>query len=283
MKISHQKTTQWKRSRFIDRRLDALTETVSLSLLEQETIDMSITSVVNGVVTNRFKNGILADSFNTLLNADIIDAEFLSSIDKSRRIIAPAVEQFPVDLKIDPASASNTRITFDDVVTLTDSGSNLPVIDQPYATAFRNCVSNFYDFRGQVAIDPPFSSGYDVINNPAINLEIDIAGPMLDLVDNLQEIMPLTREDVISEVRTGTNRPRRRVIMGEFEQTVANTSLTSSISSATQQVGNFITDINMKPYLRRQRVKVAVTGLRPNTQHHFFFDGKECRSICGTR
>ena len=259
---------------FIDKRLDELTEIVSLSLLEQETIDMSITSVVNGVVTNRFKNGILADSFGTLLNADVIDAEFLSSIDKSRRIIAPAVEQFPVDLKIDPASASNTRITFDDVVTLADSGSNLPVIDQPYATAFRNCVSNFYDFRGQVAIDPPFSSGYDVINNPAINLEIDIAGPMLDLVDNLQEIIPLTREDVISEVRTGTNRPRRRVIMGEFEQTVANTSLTSSISSATQQVGNFITDINMKPYLRRQRVKVAVTGLRPNTEHHFFFDGK---------
>ena len=196
---------------FIDRRLDALTESVALSLLEQRTADMAITTVSDtGVVLDRFKNGILTDSFSGLLNADISDGEFLASIDKTRTIIAPGVKQFPIDLKIDPTSASNTRITFTDVVTLADSGSTSTVIDQPYATAFRNCVSNFYDFRGQVVIYPPFSSGYDVIQNPAVNIEIDIAGPMSDLVNNMQEINPLTREEMISETRTGTNRPQTK-------------------------------------------------------------------------
>ena len=261
---------------FIDRRLDALTDTVALSLLEQRTADMAITTVSDtGVVLDRFKNGILTDSFSGLLNADISDGEFLASIDKTRTIIAPGVKQFPIDLKIDPTSASNTRITFTDVVTLADSGSTSTVIDQPYATAFRNCVSNFYDFRGQVVIYPPFSSGYDVIQNPAVNIEIDIAGPMSDLVNNMQEINPLTREEMISETRTGTNRPRRRVIMGEFDQTWEETSLTSTTSSSTQAVGNFVTDINMQPYLRSEKIQIVATGLRPNTQHHFFFDGKD--------
>jgi len=261
---------------FIDRRLDALTESVALSLLEQRTADMAITTVSDtGVVLDRFKNGILTDSFSGLLNADISDGEFLASIDKTRTIIAPGVKQFPIDLKIDPTSASNTRITFTDVVTLADSGSTSTVIDQPYATAFRNCVSNFYDFRGQVVIYPPFSSGYDVIQNPAVNIEIDIAGPMSDLVNNMQEINPLTREEMISETRTGTNRPQTNVIMGEFEQTWEETRLTSTTSSSTQAVGNFVTDINMQPYLRSEKIQIVATGLRPNTQHHFFFDGKD--------
>ena len=262
---------------FIDKRLDALTESVALSLLEQETVDLSITSTdpSTGVVTDRFKNGILADSFYDLLSADVIDAEFLASIDKTRTIIAPGVKQFPVDLKVDPASANNSRITFSDVVTLADSGSTSKVIDQPYATAFRNCVSNFYSFRGQCVINPPFSSGYDVIKNPAVNIEVDIASSMLDLVDNIQEIVPLTSEEMVSERRTGTNRPRRRVIMGEFEQTWEEKTLSSTVTSSTQEVGNFITDINMQPYLRREKIQIVVTGLRPNTEHFFFFDGKD--------
>lgn len=255
----------------LDKRLDALTESVSLSMLEQETARLSIT---DGSGNDRFKNGILADSFSSLDRADIIDSEFLASIDKGRTVAAPAVKQFPVDLRVDDSSATNTRITFGDVVTLADSGSTKAVISQPFATAFRNCVSNFYDFRGQVAIHPPFSSGYDVIQNPEIDIEIDIAGPMLDLVDNLQEFVPLTTEE-FSEIRTAVSRPRRRVIMGHFTQTTTETSLESNVSTNTQGVGNFITDINMKPYLRSQRIQVVATGLRPNTQHHFFFAGKD--------
>lgn len=252
----------------INSKIDSLIDIVSLSLLENETSNIDIRDA-NG--NNRFKNGILADSMKDLNIADIRDPEFRAAIDKGRTVATPAVTQFPVDLKF----GSGVGVTeHKDIVTLAGTGSFYPVIEQKYATSFRNCVSNFYSYDGKAIIDPPFSSGYDVVKNPEVNIEIDIAGPMLDLVDNLQEIMPLTSEELISEERTGTTRPRRRVIMGQFNQTIEEKSLESSQSSLNQAVGNFVTDVNMKPYLRRQEVKVLVTGLRPNTRHYFFFDQK---------
>jgi hypothetical protein len=252
----------------INSKIDSLIDIVSLSLLENETSNIDIRDA-NG--RNRFKNGILADSMRDLNIADIRDPEFRAAIDKGRTTATPAVNQFPVDLKF----GSGVGVTeHKDIVTLAGTGTFYPVIEQKYATSFRNCVSNFYSYDGKAIIDPPFSSGYDVVKNPEVNIEIDIAGPMLDLVDNLQEIMPLTSEELLSEERVGTTRPRRRVIMGQFEQTIEERSLESSQSSLNQAVGNFVTDVNMKPYLRRQEVKVLVTGLRPNTRHYFFFDQK---------
>ena len=257
----------------IEQKVDGLIDVVSLSLLEQDTASLEIR---DGSGANRFKNGILADSIKDLNIADIRDPEFRAAIDKGRTVVTPAVKQFPVDLKV--GSQTGANVAFPDVATIADTGTKVSIITQPYATNFRNCVSNFYSYEGKAIIDPPFNSGYDVTQNPAVNLEIDISGPMLDLVDNLQEIMPLTTEEFLGEVRTGTTRPRRRVIMGQFNQTFEQSSLTSSMSEFNQQVGNFITDINMKPYLRRQEVKILVTGLRPNTRHYFFFDQKSVDS-----
>jgi len=255
----------------IQNKIDSLVDIVSLSLLEQKTSSLLITDE-NG--NDRFKNGILADSIKDLSIADIRDPEFIAAIDKGRTVATPLVNQFPLDLKVSSSGSSGVNVSFPDLVTVADTGTKVSVISQPYATTFRNCVSNFYSYKGKTVIDPPFNSGYDVIKNPEVNIEIDIAGPMLDLVDNIQQIMPLTSETLLEEERIGTTRPRRRVIMGQFNQTIEEKSLSSSTSSLNQAVGNFITDINMKPYLRRQKINILATGLRPNTRHYFFFDEK---------
>ncbi len=254
----------------IEKRIDSLVDIVSLSLLEAETNSMLIPDE-NGA--DRFKNGILADAFANVQLADILDPEFKSSLDRGRTVVTPSVKQFPVDLKA--STGDGVQLSFPDVVTMAKTGTNVNVINQPYATSFRNCVSNFYDFRGRTIIDPPFDSGYDVIKNPEVNLEIDIEGPMLDLLDNIQEIMPITSEELLSEERISTQRTRRgrrRVRTGTFLQDIETKSLTSSSSQLNQAVGNFVTDVNMKPYLRRKEIKILITGLRPSTRHYFFFD-----------
>jgi hypothetical protein len=45
--------------------------------------------------------------------------------------------------------------------------------------------------------------------------------------------------------------------------------------STSKSVGDFITDIRFLPYLRSKVVKVHITGLKPDTRHYFFFDGKD--------
>ena len=250
----------------IEQKIDRLTDLVSLSLLETQTKSLFIPG---GDGLDRFKNGILVDSFKTLAVGDVADPEFGAAVDKSRTVATPSVTQFPVDLKVDSSTGANV---YQDVVTLADTGSRVTVIDQPFATNFRNCVSNFYNYAGKASIDPPFDAGYDVIQNPAINLEIDIATPLLDLVDNLQEVLPLTREQVNSitgaVVRNGNL----------FSQTTTTTTTTTDLvagdsQTTTSAVGNFVTDVTMSPYIQSREVKILVTGLRPNTRHYFFLDG----------
>ena len=253
----------------IEQKIDRLTDLVSLSLLETQTKSLFIPDA-NGL--DRFKNGILVDSFKTLAVGDVADPDFGAAIDKSRTVATPSVTQFPVDLKVDSSTGANV---YQDVVTLADTGSRVTVIDQPFATNFRNCVSNFYNYAGKASIDPPFDAGYDVIQNPAVNLEIDIATPLLDLVDNLQEFIPLTREQV-STISNGITRVRNNGILNT--ETGTTTTTTTSLVAGetvtnTSSVGNFVTDVTMSPYIQSREVKILVTGLRPNTRHYFFLDG----------
>jgi len=82
----------------IERKIDSLVNIVSLSMLEQSTNDLLITDASGA---NRFKNGILADSFKDLNLAEISDSAFKATLDKGRTVVSPSVTQFPLDLKVD--------------------------------------------------------------------------------------------------------------------------------------------------------------------------------------
>lgn len=257
----------------IERRLNALTENVSLSLLEYKTKDVFIPDAQG---LNRFKNGIMVDPFVDFNAIDMRDPEVKLGIDQSYHVATPALKQFPIDFK--RSSGSGAELGFSEYVSLGTSGSNITIIDQPYATNVRNCVSNFYRYSGKGYINPQFSADYDVVTNPDLTFDIDIATPILDLVDNLQEFIPLTRTDVVDTIVgpettawEGNSLIGTTVTTEFFEQS----SLASSTSTSTQSVGEFVTDLRFKPYMRSRPIKVLITGLRPNTRHHFFFGGKD--------
>lgn len=254
----------------IDKQVDRLTEVVSLSLLESATNSLTITDS-NG--NNRFKNGILVDSFKNVDVADIIDPDYKAAIDKSYRVATPSISQFPIDL--DVAATGNVSIQrWEDITTLAETGTYVQMLKQPFATNYRNAVSNFYNYKGKALIHPEFDSGYDVIQNPAINIDIDLATPLLDLVDNLQEFVPLTRSSSSTVVTgsTATGVAGGTVISTTTATTTNTTALTSEVTTSTETVGNFVTDVQFRPFIERRLVQVLATGLRPNTVHHIFFD-----------
>jgi len=254
----------------IDRRVQTLTEIVALTVAEMSANDLIITDA-NGA--DRFKNGILADTFNNLKLADIVDPDFKASIDRENAKVSPSVKQFPIDLKI---GTGHTGSIHPSTASLATDGSIVSIIEQPFATNFRNCVSNYYNYKGNAIIHPPFTSDYDVIQNPAVNIDIDLATPLLDLVENIQEFVPLTTSTTTDLGWRATGRSRG-IIANRLNQTTTRT-LQSRTSTSRKNVGNFVTDVNMNPYLKRQHIKILVTGLRPNTTHYFFFDGKDVNS-----
>lgn len=253
----------------IDKKVERLTDAVTLSLLEASTRSLVIPDASGN---DRFKNGILVDGFKNTDIADITDSAYKAAVDKTYRVATPSILQFPIDLDVVPSTSTNVT-NWADITTLADSGTPVEMIDQPYGTNVRNAVSNYYNYKGKMQLYPEFDSGYDVIQNPAINIDVDIATPLLDLVDNLQEFIPLTRSR--SSSTSSTTRTRGgggTTVTRSTSTTTVTNSLVGDIVENTQTVGNFVTDIQFNPYLERRLVRIFVTGLRPGTIHHVFFD-----------
>lgn len=244
----------------IDRQLYRLTENVSLALLDLNTKNIFIPDE-NGL--DRFKNGILVDSFKNLNVADVRDPDFRSSIDKSKKVLTPSILQYPIDLRY---NAGSSITQYRDLVTISDSGQLGAVISQPFATGTRNATANFYQYNGTMALSPEFDVSYDTVTNPAVNIEIDFEGFAEDLIDSIQEVVPLTGSTTTESVE----------IVGNSIITTSNVTETTfdvvGEDPNIQNVGTFITDFSFTPYIAPREVKIVATGLRPNTRHYFFFD-----------
>lgn len=259
----------------IEQKVDALRYYVLLSTLESETKNLNIVDE-NGL--NRFKNGIIVDPFNDLSFANLESAEYSAAIDFTEKSLMPAVRSFPINLKL--KTFSNASVFPNSTNPVTGSlqrDSDIEIISQPYATGFRNCVSNFYNYAGTGSLSPEYDALYDTVTNP-INIDVDLNSPLTQLVDAIQEFVPLTSTTTenLGSITTGTRRTGTTTT-SRFRDTTAAVQL-SGESINEQKVGDFVTNFNFNPYMRSREVNVFMSGLRPNTQHYFFFDEEDVNS-----
>lgn len=256
----------------IDSRIKKLEYYTTLNSLETDAKDFLITDADGN---NRFKNGIFADNFQDFGGAEVTDPDFAAAINQSSREMTPRFKAYPMDLK---PSGTWTNVDADlnfDTAALAKI-SEQALIEQPYATNFRNCTTDFYSFNGQAAIFPEYDGAYNTTQAPAVNIDIDLTTPFVEFTEALSEFVPLQRSDVVRSVDTqwGIQFP-----FVTFDRTTTETTTTQELTvqeaeATTQRAGNFITDFRFQPFLRSREIKISVNGLRPNTQHYFFFDGK---------
>jgi len=270
-----------------DRQIKRLTEQVSLNALENSAKDMYIPDATGA---NRFKNGFFADTFANLQSSDVADPEFSMSIDTGKQVAQPALDTFSIDLKrkvfrneSETIVYSDNVTAFSEMTTLSETGNPVAIIEQPYATSFRNCVSNFHRYSGSPSITPQFSADHDTVRNPDVNLNIDLATPMIDLLETIQEVIPLTSIvpdgeefhvealDVAGE-RRGASRWMMSGVTETWRQNLQELSVGFDTTGSTEPVGDFVTDLTFRPFMKSKEIKILVTGLRPNTRHYFFFD-----------
>lgn len=243
----------------------------SLSLLEKKTNDMLITDA-DGL--NRFKSGILVDTFENLDIADINNSEFLSSVDNLNASLVPMQEQ--IQMNLIPSVSNGVTLNDGKIATLSKTGTTV-FIEQTKATGYRSCVLDFYQYTGKATISPEYDTHYDTINAPDIKIEVDLAGAFADFTRNLQEIIPLTN----TQARTLTN----SVVNGRTTTTTATTTTTtkalqSTTDVETKNVGSVVTDFRFEPFMASKILRVFITGLRPNTRHWPFFDGQLVSEHC---
>jgi len=253
----------------LEKKIDSVRYYVLLSALENETKNLNVLDE-NGL--DRFKNGIIVDPFNDLNIANVNDAEFNAAIDFTEKSLMPAVQAFPLNLKYkSSSSASLFPTTANAKIATLQRNQDISIISQPYATEFRNCVSNFYSYSGIGELSPEYDALYDTVTNP-VNIDVDASSPLSQFVDAIQEFAPLTSTS--SRILTTPN--EQEVRDGGVSNTFRDTTASFQVSGSQlneSPVGDFVTNLSFNPYMRSRDVNIYMSGLRPNTVHYFFFDG----------
>lgn len=238
------KTYRMKDIENLEKKIDSLEYYVLLNSLEADTKNLNIVDE-NGL--DRFKNGIIVDPFNDLSIANLENVEFNAALDFTEKSIMPAVKTFPLNLKYKSASSATLfPSTSNAKVGTLQRNTDVSILSQPYATEFRNCVSNFYSYRGIGDISPEYDAAYDTVTNP-VNIRLNRRRVLTVSTAATQELLPLTS----TNVPTNENDSNRR------------------------RVGDFVTNFDFNPFMRARDINIYMSGLRPNTRHYFFFDGED--------
>jgi len=253
----------------ISKRVDRLVYYTTLTALETATQNLLILDA-NGL--NRFKNGIIVDPFNDLMIADLSDPTFNAAIDTTEKSLTPSVSQFPLALRSKAFSGTQTYI--DGKVVSLASSQLVRFIRQQYASGFRTCTSNFYSYVGSGQLTPSYDVAYDTVTTP-VNIDLDFATPLADFADALSDFIPLTTSAtsrtgfVQNAINNGTSITTTSI---STFQDIRRSLEVEAGQTEEQFVGNFLTNVQLKPFMRTRDVSVEVYGLRPSTRHYFFFD-----------
>lgn len=268
----------------------------ALSQLEKAARDQSILDENN---QERFKNGILVDSFAGTDVGDVAQDDWSASIDTVRQELRPAFRyagdedgEYSFDFSVD---MKNTNTT--DIVRIGDMAIPVYVeqsfITQPLAT---HSVSvnpfNIANFYGAMKLTPAVDTGKSVA--PA--QVIDMGGPTQAWLD--ANIPSYTNWGEWETTWTGTPRistrqewwvpegwtewshPWRSQRVTTFED-VETTSRQQRLGTqfsyqsvpTTASLGNIIIDTSIVHSIRRRDLAFSGTGLKPNTELYAYFDG----------
>lgn len=256
--------------RRLERRIEALEDYTSLSILEKNTTDLSIKDE-NGL--ERFKNGILVDDFKDLTIGDITDDQFAASIDPSVRNLYPKFRTFPLDLSV---SSSSGVINYSKATMLASTSE--AVITQKYASSQKSCTTDFWKFNGNITLTPSMDSTSDTVNQPENNSNNGVPA-----TPRLVEFTPIFIQGGSAQTRMNNlifnligmrNAARANEAARQAAENGEVVEPQQS-SSETENAGRFVTSVDFSPWLRSRNVQIRVTGMRPNTQVYFYFDKQD--------
>ena len=187
-------------------------------------------------------------------------------------MLTPALNTFPLDLILKTSTGATIFPTTDDPeVASLSRNANTKLIGQPYATNFRNCVSNFWKYDGVGSLSPSHDMAQDTVTNP-VTLDIDLVTPFTDFVQNLQNFIPMTIQNFNRTTRAMTHLGGRQWNIQDTT-TTSTTALSVNEANSQQSVGYFVSNFEFQPFMRSRSIGIFASGLRPNTRHYFFFDG----------
>ena len=282
----------------LSNRINNLEYYTSLSLLEQSATNLLVRSGTSG--QNRFKNGILVDPFRGHDIGNTLHPQYSIAIDSNRQEARPFFRQLNLDLMIDTTLSTGYKQR-GHLITLDHTDDTL-LQQQPYASKYHNCVEgNIYNFRGNISLFPSGDTQPDTSVSPAVVNDLDLASNWINL--SAQQgwgtswgnwVTTSSSTAYGSAYQTGgisssvTNADGSTTVAYQTQintttttnQTQTGTQLGLTESTSVLNLGTFVTDISIKPYIRPKIVYFSAKGLKPNTRVYPYFNDTPVSSFC---
>ena len=257
----------------IEQRLKNLEYYTSLSLLEREASGKQIFDTADpNNPYDRFKNGIIVDSFTSHNVGDIDDEGYLCSIDNEEGILRPSFDQ------------ANTRFILQNDIPSYGSIASLeytsekPFIQQlkasthmsvnPYAVAA---------WWGEVKLSPSSDEWKETSQRPDVVINRENDPDILRRIADASRAQGTTwnswRTGWTGRTRWGWGRRRNRGWRSRRTQTRDGIRTTMSVETLRNVVNEKVVDTSVVPFIRSRRVYFKGQMFRPNTKLYVYFDG----------
>lgn len=276
----------------IEKRVERMEYYTSLSLLEKQAADEKF---YDDGGLERFKNGILVDSFAGHSVGEVGAYGYSCSIEPETRILRPQFSPHSYNYVV------NTGLT---TAKIRGPLAMLPyttetLVEQPWATNFVNVNPYMtFNWNGMLTLDPPGDTWVDTTTLPDVNVNINGANDaFVSLVPNVDNPASVgTRwndwQTVVRGVTTSnnvtTNTTATNVVTTNAVTTTVTSSATqtgieiaqSAVSTITSDLGSKVVDVSLSPFIRSQVVRFGAKNLRPNTELLASFDGVNVTEYC---
>lgn len=268
----------------LDARIKRLEYYTTLNMLEQKAQNIQVTDSLG---YNRFKNGIFADPMSSHIFGQSTDVEYRWAIDSSLGYGRPTFSTENIELSY---LANTTSITQTGRF-LTLPYSHEKYIFQPFATKIRNNTQDLWSWKGSVSLYPTFDMNRDETKLPNIDASIDLTQPFIDFANTISQATGATIFGTrFGDWRTvsSTSTSSLGLTWGGFtlnttttqEQERAGTNTFIVPVSNNIDLGRFVTDISVQPYIKGRTVAFIARNLKPNTRIYAYFDDTPVSEYC---
>ena len=267
----------------IEKRVDQLEYYTALTLLEKEANDLSIKDSASG--TERFKNGIVVDSFNGHNIGDVANEDFKAAIDFELKELRPAFSADSFRFDHDSTGSSANTAKTGDLITLAYSSANLVVQPLCSNTETINPFSTT-QFNGQLTLSPPTDVWFSETGRPTVLINLEglndhwVQGnnngfdKQWDDWSFTWSGVQVNDDNLIKSRKAGTT---SNTISRDTNVTSKNKTRTGIISSKPPEtikraVGNRTVSITIVPFIRQQTISFVAKGVKPNGTFYPYFD-----------
>jgi hypothetical protein len=273
----------------LDKRINNLEYYTSLSLLEQDAINQNDATASVSLNLQRFKNGIIVDSFKGHSVGDVTAVDYKASIDVRNNELHPTFNITSRMLNFDSSNSTNF-VQNGPFITVPSTSSVF--VNQILASKSLNINPfNLVNYIGKITLNPTTDVWVDQNRKPDVTVNIGGDKDAWAFIEGVANDSAFAYEwgswqtvwngttfqqgGRIGDgriVNSATGNFQRVTETTTTKQTRTGVKSTLGTETITQSIGDRVVDVSIIPYMRAKTILFTASDFQPNTILYPFFD-----------